>query len=299
MKQSIIKQSIIKPIIKLKIALPFLILLAFLVFLLAGCEKGETEMSYNFKQGIAEASFKLMKNAPPEKIYPDSNFMLVVEVDNPAAYDVNDGKISIVGLDDKYFNVYPLTQNFGLLAGRSFLNPSGEKKMIEFDGYSGELFQNAREYTGPFFLQGTYHSTMEFADTVCLNPNRYQVYDGGCQVEERKTYAGQGAPLAVTEIEEIISPGSEVEFRVQLKNKGRGKVTSVRLTSASLGGKELPCEFPDSLDKKEITMKRDEQEVRLVCRSFLRSFNSYVTSLALGFSYDYEFRQEHRLKIVR
>ncbi len=270
-----------------------------LLFLLAGCGGGGTDATYNFKQGVAEVNFKLMKNAPPDKIYPNSNFKIIIEADNQAAYDADSGKISILGLDDKYFQVYPLSQDFDLLLGRSFTYPGGDKKMIEFDGYAGELFQNAREYTGPFFLQGSYHSTLEFADTVCLNPNMYQVYDGGCAVEERKTYAGQGAPLAVSEVEEIISPGSEVEFRLRLANKGRGKVTAIRLLSATLGGKELVCEFPDSSSKKEMVMKRDEPEARLVCRSFLRSFNSYTTTLALSFSYDYEFRQEHRLRMVR
>lgn len=283
----------------MKLRILFVTLIVF-TLLLAGCkDSGGRDVSYNFKQGVSEVTFKLMKNAPPDKIYPDSNFKIIVEIDNLAAYDVDSGQISVAGLDDKYFTVYPGTQPFDLLLGRSFVNPDGDKKVLEFDGYSGQLFQNAKEYVGPYFLQGSYHSTVEFSDTVCLNPNMYQVYDGGCLVEDRKTYKGQGAPLMVSEIEEIISPGQEAEFRIKIKNRGKGKITLVRLLDSSLGGKELNCEFPYSQDKKEIVMKRDEQEVLLICRSFLRSFNSYVTSLSLGFSYDYEFKQKQRLKMVK
>ncbi|MBU1632346.1 MAG: hypothetical protein KJ580_04000, partial [Nanoarchaeota archaeon] len=166
-----------------------------LVISTLGCKSssvGDKAGQYNFKQGVAELKLSLLDNAPPEKIYPNSNFKIVVEVDNPSAYDITDGRINIVGIDEKYFQVYPFEQNINFLEGRNLANPSGDKTFIEFDGTAGQLFQNAEEYTANFFLMAKYRSKVEFVDTVCISPNFYDVYDSGCKVEGKKSYSGQG-----------------------------------------------------------------------------------------------------------
>ena len=46
-----------------------LVLLAMASFVLAGCGAGgPQDISYNFKQGIAEPTVEFVRNAPPDKI---------------------------------------------------------------------------------------------------------------------------------------------------------------------------------------------------------------------------------------
>lgn len=279
-------------------------ILLVLVLLLVGCGSGggDTLASYNFKQGSNGLNMKLVDNAPPSKIYPQSSFKMILELDNQAAYDVSDGMVKIVGLDNNYFKVAPLEQSFDTLAGRSLTSPSGDKVYLEFDGLSAGLFENAQEYSGVYFIKTSFHSTLDFVETVCINPNLYAVYDAGCKVKEKETYSGQGASLAVSQMEEIMYPGAGAgaEFRITLRNKRNmdSQVGFVNLMSATLGGEDIPCEFQGEVSNKRSKQFKDQQEVILVCKKPLRQQSSYQTSLALHFTYDYSQKLESRLLLV-
>lgn len=271
-----------------------------LLFLL-GCQGGEErQLEYNFKQGIAEVQVSLLENAPPEEIYPQTDFQIVVAVENIAAYDVQDGELRFIGLDQKYFDVFPLSQRFSL-QGKSLTNPAGDKVFLEFDGRAGELFLNAEEYVGNYFLKAAYTSTVDFTDTVCLNADAYGVYTGGCELDVEKSYSGQGAPLAITKMEEIASPGSgEIEFRFTLEGKGDGLVEEVTLLAAQLGGQELSCSFKGEEEEQlRVRFTPEKQEAVMLCHRTLRGEPSYETTVTLQFRYTYTLKEEHELRIVR
>lgn len=276
------------------------IVLAFLFLLGCGSDIGDRAPNYNFKQGINEVGISFLDNAPPERIYPTTPFKIIVKLDNRAAYDATAGTVRIVGLDKQFFRIDQQEQLFETLEGRGALAPSGGKQFIEFDAAAGELFQNAEEYVNTFFVKVRYNSKMDFMDTICINPNLYAVYDAGCTVENMKSYSGQGAPLAVQQLEEIMSPGGSVELRLQLRNQGRGKINTVYMGSAMLGGEEIPCEFQRAgEDKRKVNFTPEKQEAVVICRKLLRDQNSYTTPIAVSFSYDYEVKEEGRVRMVR
>ena len=208
-----------------------------------------------------------------------------------------------VNIDPHYFDIDILEQRFEPMLGRSLINPAGDKQFLEFNARSGLLFANSEQYVGNYFLVLSYKSTMEFSDTVCINPSLYEVYDSGCEVQDVKSYSGQGAPLAVTRMEEIVSPGAEaaVEFRLLLRNRGRGKVGQVNFKSARMGNDALQCEFLQAgVDTKSIKFKDNRQEAMLLCKKEnLRSLDSYTTTLFVDFSYDYELEVPHRLNLAK
>ncbi len=275
------------------------LVLAVLAIVLLSCTTSEpSSLTYNFKQGIAEMQLKAFPGAPPDKIYSNTQFKVIVELDNQAAYDVTEGTLSLLGLDNKYFLLYPVEQQFPLLLGRSFTAPAGEKKFLEFDGTSRQLEAGAKEYLGNYFLTLRYNSKVDFVDTICLNPNLYDVYDAGCKVQAKKSYSGQGAPLAITNLEEIITPGASVEFRLQLVNRGRGKVKSATLGAARLGGQEMTCLFPES-GAKVFLFLPEKQEATVICRATLRDQSSYTTTLLAEFSYTYEVVQQQKIRLVK
>jgi hypothetical protein len=276
-----------------------------LTLLLFGCgSQGSGTASYNFKQGIVELQVNLIDGAPPEKIYPQSSFKMVLEVDNQLAYEVHDGEIFITGLDPKYFFIEQQDNYFGPLQGKSMLSPAGEKDFLDFSGRSGKIFSNAIEQVNNYYVWTTYSSRVEFSDTLCINPNLYEVYDSGCKVETHKSYSGQGAPLAIAELEEIIYPPDnsrgEVEFRFRVINKGSGKVTDkVRLVKAELGGVDLSCKFQNGVEDKETIVFNDqEQEATLVCKAPIRGGVSYTTTMFLELSYNYKHEDLHTLRLI-
>jgi len=285
-----------------------LLFLIIILVLLVGCNKTPEKVSqYNFKQGVAEMRIDFLDRAPPEEIYPNSDFKMVVELDNQMAYDATTIHVNFVGLNRKYFDVSPPDtgnpqQSLNVLKGRSILFPDGTKEFFPFDGHSGNLFQNAEEYFANYFLTLSYFSKIEFADTICINPNIYDIYDSGCKFDDVKSYSGQGAPLAVDEIEEIILPGSNpgIEFRVRLKNKGRGKVKMINLDTAKLGSELLDCRFQNTIDDlKTIELKKEKQEAILVCSKALKEQQSYTTTLLFDFSYEYELEKKEKLKLIK
>lgn len=279
----------------------FLVLLMCTSILL-GCDSSgdERRLDYNFKQGYGGLNIRLLENAPPEKVFPYSDFKIIIEVDNQGAYDITNGYVTILGLDEKYFQIYPSEQSFDDLLGKSLTSPAGDKRFVEFDGSSGELFQGAEEYVGNYFLKVSYDSEFEFVDTVCINPNLYAVYDAGCEVKDKR-YSGQGAPVAIIEVEEIISPGRSAEFRLLLENKGKGDLKKVFLTEARLGADELDCEFKNAgADKKQMNFTSDNKQAGIVCRkNFIGGQGSFTTSLLIRFKYEYESIEKNKLLLVK
>jgi hypothetical protein len=285
-------------------------IIIFLVLLLIiGCggSSGDGPVEYNFKQGSGELELRLLPNAPPNTIYPNSEFKIIIEARNKASYDLTEGKVWISGVIDRYFSIFPTEQFFsefhdGPLVGRSLVAPEGDLALIEFDGRSHELFFNAEQFNSPFFLKAEYTSTLEFVDTICINTDLYAVYDAGCNVQARKTYNGQGAPVAISDMEMVIIPGaaSSVEFRMKIKNRGSGRMKSLTLNSATLGGRPVACDIHGQGSSMVFDQgKRDTQEAVIICKQLLSNQESYSTTLVVGLGYEYELNSQHRLTLAR
>ena len=283
-----------------------LVSILLIILLLVSCSSnsGNQQATYNFKQGIGQLNIKFLDNAPPNKIYPQNQFKIIAELDNQQAYDIVGGQVRIVGLDEKYFGVFPLEESFDTLMGKSLVSPAGDKIFMEFTGESGLLFQNAQSYSNTFFLKVKYDSKVEFSDAVCINPNLYEVYDSGCKRQDRKSYSGQGAPLAVTRLEQVTFPagtGANVEFRLDVENRGNGKAGFVNLIGSKLGGKEINCVFQGKgvIDEHRVEFKDKQQKSTLICKVFLKDQSSYETTLTTEFIYDYELKKQQRLNLVK
>jgi hypothetical protein len=290
----------IKTTVEMKINI-ILILILLVLILISGCTKEPDEMlNYNFKDGLKEMKASLAKNNPPETVYPDSPFKIIVLMENLGAYDVQNLKISLLGLDDKYFLMMNLAEELPLLAGRSMFNPSGEKQYAEFSGQSGQLAKSDKSIENNFLVQMSYSSKMEFVEDICVNPSLYDI-DSGCKAE-KKSYSGQGAPLAIVSMEEIIYPGDnpEVELRLMMRNKGEGTVKEVSLNNAKMGGKDASCNFlTDGGEAKKIKMNNLKEDPVIVCRMVAEGGKSYATPMYMEFSYDYELLLRKNIKLVK
>jgi len=281
------------------ISLFSLLLIAALITSCSGTQQ-ISGVTTNYKIGSGDLNVKLLNEAILQKIIPGLEFKIIAELDNQLAYDAKNLDIVITGLEPSYFQVYPLEQKITLLQGKSITNPAGDKEIIEFSGNAGSLVKSAQYYANKYLLQINYDSAMEFQDTVCINTDLYGVNDAGCKVQDKLSYPGQGAVLAVSKMEQVVIPGSSagMQFRIFLTNRGQGELKKVTLDKSELGGEALDCKFQGEIDKPLEYDFKDKQTVLLLCDAAVSEQISYQTILALDFSYHYKLNKKYQLKIV-
>ncbi len=280
-----------------------------LLFLISGCSSSPNlDALPNYKEGVVDVELSLLDNAPPSEVYPGSDFKIIVRVHNILGYEITDAHLALTGWIGRYFTLPDVIRDVegiegtpAKLQGRSLERPNGEEAFVEFEARAGSLFLNADEQISPFIIKLAYDSTLDFSDTVCINPSLYAAYDAGCMVEARKSYNGQGAPLSVASLEEVILSGApgNVEFRIFLKDRGNGRVKTAELVSATLGGKGLDCSFELNTGAKREFHPEDQGEALLRCRQFLDSPASYSTTLVLRLKYEYEQKLPHQLRLIQ
>jgi hypothetical protein len=277
-------------------------LLILVLVLLVGCGSNTDIIAQDFHVGTAGLEIILVENAPPKEIYQNSDFPLVLQVVNQAAYPITNGAITILGIDSTYFEIEPGSVFFDQLEGKTLPSPEGDIIFFDFDGHANVLRQKAERNDQNYFIKAQFDSTMKFSDTICINTDLYKIHDGGCQTESSKSFGGQGAPLTISKMEQITSPGSNtrVEFRFTLANKGNGKLLKTALTQSKLGNEEMVCIFQGS-PFGELTKVFDpeKQEVVLVCTIPLLEKSSFQTTLVLDFDYSYEVTKQERLTLIQ
>lgn len=278
------------------------ILLLLLVLLIVSACSGTQPQGIDyqsFRTGISELSMTFLPQLPPEKIYPQSDVAMLLQLHNKAGYDIINGKVAIVGADARYLEITALEQSFARLEGRSLENAAGELTQLRFDARAKDLTDKAASQVVKYIVALSYQSSLEFVDTVCLDPRLYQLQDSGCTMQPLKQYSGQGSPLAVVRLEEIMHPGSsaKVELRLHLEARGKGKVIAIRLGQAKLGGEELECHIQGTEDL-EVKVHAANQKVVVICHKGISSSVSYQTPISVEFGYDYELREPHQVTLV-
>ncbi len=283
------------------------ILLFVIIFLTSCSGTPEKTLQYNFKQGYGNLEIVTLENNPPKIIYSNSDFRIAVKLKNQGAYDVTDGKVKIIGFDDKYISLTESEKEIfspeeDILRGMSSLNPAGDNTFLTFEAKAKELFPGAESYDAYYFIKAEYDYKTELSQTICINPKLYEVYTSGCKVEPKISLSGQGSPLAVTSLEEIIHPGNipQIEFRFTIKNRGRGLIEQAYLSQARLASKPLNCEFQNNPNSDTRTFNFDEkQEATLICKKTLEDQRSYNTILYLEIPFTYSLKEKKKITIKK
>ncbi|MEK6969664.1 MAG: hypothetical protein AABW48_04510 [Nanoarchaeota archaeon] len=300
--------SITKSIIKTGI-LSVMVIISLFMF---GCQ-GNVPTDQNFRTGFLDVA---VSTEGTNKIYQEDQFDLMVLIHNQLGYDIKNVAVSLVGLDEAFIEVYSPQKTIDTLEGRSNLFETGEEERLLFETYIKSLPPGIiGEVRNLYRVFVKYNSEIILTEDVCIRPGLYTgVDDGGCKAGEnaqkdplqegKNTLSGQGAPVGFSEAEVISKVGSEVELRLKLVDQGRGndgKVGTVTLIEAALGGKNLNCEFRKAGGAgKQVMFDSSETEVSLVCRGALgrESSYSYVTPLTIKLQYDYEFSIQEELFIL-
>lgn len=265
-------------------------------------------MKYDFKKGYGGPVISTLDNSPPNTIYPDSNFKIAVKIENQGAYEISNGKIKVMGFDEKYIELEEKEKNIVSLSGentikgKSYLYPEGETTYIEFDALAKGLFPGEQTHLNSYYIKAEYDYKTELSQTVCVNPRLYDVYDSGCKVTPSISSSGQGSPLAISAIEEIVHPGAIpiIEFRFNLRNVGRGEIKRAVLNQAKLADKSLDCDFKNNPNEnKKVFEFKKGQEATLICKKLLEDQKSYETVLFVDISFTYAAKENKMITLKK
>src|SRR3989344_2347265 len=113
-----------------------------------------------------------------------------------------------------------------------------------------------------------------------------------CKIKDTASFSGQGSPLAIEKVDEIIFPGNKprVEFRLHLKNKDKGKITGLVIEEGRLGNQMILC------SPMELDLEKGEDLV--VCQAPLQNQDVYTTTLFVKAAFSYETTNWIELNII-
>ena len=224
------------------------LLLAF-VFL-SGCSSYSTPSLFNVYSGTGGLSIKFLNNAPPDEVYSGTPYIIGFELDNYGAEDIKHAYL-VLGTDD--FSGAKINQTFisfdlngkktthGFWGERSFKIIKAESPKIE----------NKKESSVLLTYLACYPYLTKAQVSVCVNTNPFVPTARGC-VPKPIDLDSQGAPVAVTHIEESTVPLNdkevELRFRIQVENKGKGIVVQPDKYNTLCLGKSLGEQDLNSLD---------------------------------------------------
>ena len=267
--------------------------------LIAACATGpDQNIDVNYRQGYDGLELELLPNYPPEEILEGGTYTIAVQISNKGAYDTTRGEVSVFGLSKALNTLDRDVELLRVIKGRDINMPSGEFYIEEFKGKNN--FITADEYEAKFWVQAEYNYQTVFNADVCINPAmlKIEVEQGSCVVEEEMSFGGQGAPIAITEVEELVSSegdDTKAQFTLRIENKGDGDLISpVIVDSVRIANRRLDCERREF--KPELV---EEGEALLVCTFVEPNRGPYSTVLSASLYYTYRTREMGEILIKK
>lgn len=278
----------------MRLELILIVLLVIISLTAFGCQVSDRGIEEFKKEGYEELDVLREEGASyfPREAYQGQTFNLDLVLKNKAAYDAKDVRVLLVGFDSAFVSLILGEEYRDIIGGRSIFNPEGEFADFRFQGQVNDL-QGKKSEPQNYFFYLNYASTLDFTPKPCVGPRpKYKgINTNECELlPDQIRFNGQGAPLAVETMEVIppFSEGGEIEFRMKLNNRGKGKVGKVRLERATMVNEEMDCFFRGkSANIKEIFFPENE-EAELICRKNLETQNRYTSALVISLSYDYQ-----------
>ena len=268
------------------------------LFLVSCQQGGSSSKETNYMTGVKDINLKYIGD---ETAYEERPLNLFMSLNNKLAYDAEGVRVSVVGLDEAYVDLQDREEAVGLMQGQSVFNPEGETKNIRFSGGIKKLPPGADKIDQNYFVYIDYFSKMIFNPTICIGPVLYGVENGGCKGSnsdgrsQKLSYSGQGAPLAVTNLE-VVSGDGQVELRLILKNLGKGDMEDVSISQADLGGKKISCKYVNSAGDT-FTFTQEKNEADVICEAVVSRSSTYETPLQMEFLYKYRLKIKQQLEL--
>lgn len=298
-----------------------------ILIILTGCinlNPKKTTTASSLYKGVKGLEMSFVKNAPPSRIFEQNQFNVIVNVKNKGAYDVGfdkDGKVSddngilVLTPESGYVDIKELNEQKGVVSagfsvrGRSLSNDVGDEINLYSTLEARELSSLSALHSSIIFATICYPYQTKVSTSVCIDPD---IYDLGtvkqaCDGKDLSFSGGQGAPVAVTNVEVRMAPEGEnvkPQFLIHVENKGNGEIVrkeeyetacqrkispeqdyfNVVNIEVKLSNKELECE---QRDNKKIVILDGKKGIIKCSSGEIVAKNAYVAPLSITLDYGY------------
>ena len=253
--------------------------------------------SVDYHQGKEGLVLSFVQGRPPEKLWPETDFTIEVELRNKGAYDIQNAIIELHGFNPRYVTPSENDKRISYLQGKSLGYPEGDYATVQFEE-SNILAPPGKEPLS-FTISAEYDYVTEVSAEVCINPDLNPVVKTSetiCEIKEISLSKGQGAPVAVTRINEIPSyKGTELnlDFILDIENVGKGEAGKITVENVKLGGNMLVC------DKTEVELKEEDKKARIRCGfSTYRPTGPYTSVLTANLNYKYKTKIDKKIEVI-
>lgn len=308
----------------MKINLKIFLVLLILLILVSGCKLirpkkldiSEPE-KIEYRKGTKALEISFLKNFPPDQIKPGQAFQVIVEVKNQGAYNIDDLILSLTGLKKNITEIIEKPKKIESLPGKSLNFPEGNKEIVSFK------LRNIKrlpidKHTELIKIGACYeYQTIAGAD-ICINPTSQIVQTGQaiCPQDQMISLSGgQGAPVAVTKIEQTTIPVAleegtyELELKFHISNRGNGfvfqeegckkggilEIGDISFYNFGLGS-GIDCGFQAGNN----ILALEQRDNILTCTAQIDSkMGAFTTPLTITLNYWYEDSIEKTTEIIK
>ena len=257
--------------------------------------------------GVGDLDIELVKTT--DEIYIYDEVVDTIKIENNMPYDIKDIKITMYGVDQKYWSSDPSMETVYFLGGRnSDSGYIGDRELISFKLENNNMpnMYNSKSYSYGYTFD--FSSNNIFADAdVCVGALEYFVTEAttmsqACTVDTSISYGGQGSLLNVGNIDLDVKMHTAGELQISgtLKNQGGGTVLLIKNLKGKIGTEDLTCYFKDEFRSATNIWDPDtHNDLYFECDPIL--FNSQPFYTNIGFEYEYIYRlvEDTNVKVIR
>jgi hypothetical protein len=302
-----------------------LILIVFTVITISSCTPKTPENVPNLEYRVGKEGITagFLADSPPKKVYAQSPLYIPIEIKNIGAYDNNPNSLGAVYLHGFDKTAMPFAdvgdanyvrKDLPPVSGKSaFLKEGGADYSVTFEVKEGELKVPYGDKYEPTLMLSTCYSYRTLATpTVCIIPDPSLLIKNKICEPKTLTMTSQGAPIAVTKVEEEVSKGI-VNFLITVENIGGGNVVDL----ASLGDCPFKLDNYNKINTVDVTVNMKSaqlmsclpsKKIRLIngkgtvfCRFAIATSEtaSFTTPLTVQLDYGYNTNVKRVLTIAK
>lgn len=271
------------------------ILFLIISILATGCgtsglgQSSSKPVDINIFAGTQGLTADFSKTSPPQKVFENSAFPILLRIRNNGAFNINDknilsknGALLSIGRERDYIpsmsfenkerlKLDPSSDNLAAfyIAGKTQINPNGDEIIISATAKTGKLDPQSENKQSTITATMCYPYKTILSATICIDPDVGKVRPGKkvCEVKDLSFSNGQGAPIAITKIESQMIPIDKKD------SKGNALITPQFLIYVENRGKGISV---DSSDYRSACLKTDKYSGTSLYwnGAFVRAFTS-------------------------